>query len=254
MVRIVPFISCRIVLKTCRIFGSERVLDIFPGFVKSPIMAGFRWSPPIESAFENNRPLISPLTFFDKHLSNLPFFRPTIRYPMISGLLVLHIRRGDFSEHCAHLARWSSTFNGFNSFPELPDQFEPPPGAGWGENTPENMALYMQRCFPSIEQIAAKVAAVRETQAGRGLRNVYIMTNGAKEWVEELKAALFALGGFEHVTGSRDVKLSWEQKYVAQAVDMLIGQRAQVLIGNGVSVAFVWWSCAQRPLLCSSRA
>ena len=154
---------------------------------------------------------------------------------MISGLLVLHIRRGDFSEHCAHLARWSSTFNGFNSFPELPDQFEPPPGAGWGENTPENTALYMQRCFPSIEQIAAKVAAVRETQAGRGLRNVYIMTNGAKEWVEELKAALFALGGFERVTGSRDIKLSWEQKYVAQAVDMLIGQRAQVLIGNGVS-------------------
>ena len=42
------------------------------------------------------------------------------------------------------------------------------------------------------------------------------------------------------MTGSRDVKLSWEQKYVAQAVDMLIGQRAQVLIGNGVSGGIVF--------------
>ncbi|KAH9830479.1 uncharacterized protein C8Q71DRAFT_367854 [Rhodofomes roseus] len=217
------------------IFGSTRVLDIFPGFAKSPIMTLFRWSPLIESAFAVNRPVISPPTFLDKLLPSIPFLRPSTPYPMISGLLVLHIRRGDFAEHCAHLARWSSLFNGFNSFPELPDQFEPPPGAGWGENTPENTQLYMQRCFPTVEQIVEKVRDVRATRAGRGLRNVYIMTNGAKEWVDELKAALFAMGGLERVTGSRDVLLNWEQKYVAQAVDMLIGQRAQVLIGNGFS-------------------
>lgn len=32
--------------------------------------------------------------------------------------------------------------------------------------------------------------------------------------------------------------LDWEQTFVSQAVDMLIGQRAQVLIGNGVRLAF----------------
>ncbi|KZT63934.1 hypothetical protein DAEQUDRAFT_679527 [Daedalea quercina L-15889] len=220
---------------TIWIFGSKRVLDIFPGFVKSPIMTQFRWSPLIESAFEANRPILAPPTFLDTLLASLPFFQPTTPYPMISGLLVLHIRRGDFVDHCAHLARWSSQFNGFNSFPGLPDQFEPPPGSGWGENTPENTALYMQRCFPTVEQIVEKVADVRASQAARGLRNVYIMTNGAKEWVDELKAALYALDGLERVTSSRDIKLNWEQKYVAQAVDMLIGQRAQVLIGNGFS-------------------
>ena len=37
---------------------------------------------------------------------------------------------------------------------------------------------------------------------------------------------------------SRDLYLSWEAKPVAQAVDMLIGQRAQVFIGNGVRSSF----------------
>ncbi|KAH9926412.1 uncharacterized protein B0H18DRAFT_1085010 [Fomitopsis serialis] len=192
------------------IFGSSRVLDIYPGF----------------AAFAANRPLIAPPTFLDRWLPSLPFFRPSSPYPMISGLLVLHVRRGDFAEHCEHLARWSARFNGFSSFPGLPDAFEPPPGAGWGENTPENTAVYMRRCFPTVAQIVEKVTAVRETTAGRGLRN---------EWVDELKAALYAMGGVERVMGSRDVQLNWEQKYIAQAVDMLIGQRAQVLIGNGFS-------------------
>ena len=37
---------------------------------------------------------------------------------------------------------------------------------------------------------------------------------------------------------SRDLELDSEQQYVAQGVDMLIGQRAQVIIGNGVSSRF----------------
>ena len=61
------------------------------------------------------------------------------------------------------------------------------------------------------------------------------MTNGAPEWVALLKQALAATGHYKHVASSRDLVLSWEQKYVAQAMDMLVGQRAQVFIGNGVS-------------------
>ena len=76
-----------------------------------------------------------------------------------------------------------------------------------------------------------------EAAAGHApLDRVYIMTNGASEWVAHLKAALAATGHFAHVASSRDLVLSWEQKYVAQAVEMLVGERAQVFIGNGVRV------------------
>ena len=83
-----------------------------------------------------------------------------------------------------------------------------------------------------------RVAEVRASAAGKGLKNVYIMTNGKRPWVAELKEALDKMGGWEKIASSRELTLTWEQQYVAQSVDMLIGQRAQVLIGNGVSVMF----------------
>ncbi|KAJ3530634.1 hypothetical protein NM688_g7680 [Phlebia brevispora] len=93
----------------------------------------------------------------------------------------------------------------------------------------------MQRCYPTIEQIVEKVDEVRRSGAGKGLKDVYIMTNGKREWVDELKDALFAMGGWEKIASSRDLVITKEQKEVAQAVDMMIGERAQVIIGNGVS-------------------
>ncbi|TCD62115.1 hypothetical protein EIP91_007469, partial [Steccherinum ochraceum] len=40
---------------------------------------------------------------------------------------------------------------------------------------------------------------------------------------------------WEKIATRRDLTLDWEQTFVSQAVDMLVGQRAQVLIGNGFS-------------------
>ena len=150
------------------------------------------------------------------------------------GLLVLHIRRGDFKDHCHHLANWSSEWNGFNSFPEFIDKFSRPSGGGWGVTTPANTALYLKHCFPTVEQIVDKVMEVRNVS--EGLKNVYVMTNGGLSWVNELKTALRKAHNWDQIASSSDLKLSREQKYVAQTVDMMIGQRAHVFIGNGVSV------------------
>ena len=139
------------------------------------------------------------------------------------------------AEHCAHLARWGAAWMGFNAFPSFPEQWHPLPVGGNGETTAENMDVYMRRCYPSIPQIVAKIAEVRAHPAAKGLKDVYVMTNAKAGEAEELKAALRRMGGWDRVAMSRDLVLSKEQKYVAQAVDMLIGQRAQVLIGNGVS-------------------
>ena len=134
-----------------------------------------------------------------------------------------------------HLANWSSDWNAFNSFPEFRDKFERPTDGGWGETTEANMQLYLERCYPSIEQIVEKVRQVR-TEAADPLRYLYIMTNGATSWVEELKTALENDIGWDQVSSSRDLNVTWEQKFLTQALDMFVAQRAQVFIGNGVSV------------------
>ncbi|RPD82752.1 hypothetical protein L226DRAFT_450702 [Lentinus tigrinus ALCF2SS1-7] len=213
------------------IFGSKRILGVWDSLKRSPVITQFRWSKLIEDGYIANRHLFSRPSW----LSSI-FSRPSAYpYTPIPGLLVLHIRRGDFEGHCLHFARWSSQWNGFNQFPELPDHFEPPPTAGWGEYTEEGKNIYLRHCFPDIQQIVDRVAEVRASPAGKGLKNVYIMTNGKRPWIAELKEALNGMGGWEKIASSRELVLDWEQQYVAQSVDMLIGQRAQVLIGNGFS-------------------
>ena len=153
----------------------------------------------------------------------------------IPGLLAIHVRRGDFKDHCVHLAKWSSDWNAFNSFPEFYDKFDRPTDGGWGETSEANIELYIRRCYPSIEQISEKVSQIQK-EAVDPLRYLYIMTNGPTPWVEELKSALVQDMSWDHVGSSRDLKTTWEQNFVAQALDMYVAQRAQVFIGNGVSV------------------
>lgn len=64
------------------------------------------------------------------------------------------------------------------------------------------------------------------------------MTNGPRPWVADLKAGLKKTGHWSKVATSRDMQLTPEQKYIAQAIDMLVGHRAQVIIGNGVRDLF----------------
>jgi hypothetical protein len=99
--------------------------------------------------------------------------------------------------------------------------------------------MYFKACFPTIEQIVEKVQDVLADQKDlygntKELKSIYILTNGDVEWLQRLKEALMQVKKWDAVVSSRDLKLTWEAKPVAQAVDMLIGQRAQVFIGNGV--------------------
>ncbi|EPS99413.1 hypothetical protein FOMPIDRAFT_100321 [Fomitopsis schrenkii] len=213
------------------VFGeANRLLDVWPEFSESPILSQFGWSPLIELAFDTNRETISPATSFEPPLYTIPFTSNRERYTPLPGLLALHIRRGDFEEHCQLLARYNSTYTAYNAFPGLPDRLDTPLS---GEEA-ERMNAYRPHCFPDISEIVAKADEVRESEAGRGLRRMFVMTNGDAKWVERLKQAL-ATSGWEAVASSRDVVVNKEQKYVEQAVDMLIGQRAQAFVGNGFS-------------------
>ena len=220
-----------LLMSAYRIFGNKkRMLSIWPYLSKSPVTTHWGWSPLVHDAFSRNRHLFEPTFWggiFDSQEGNMSLAIP--------GLLAIHVRRGDFKDHCVHLAKWSSDWNAFNSFPEFYDKFDRPTDGGWGETSEANIELYIRRCYPSIEQITEKVSQIQK-EAVDPLRYLYIMTNGPTPWVEELKSALVQDMSWDHVGSSRDLKTTWEQNFVAQALDMYVAQRAQVFIGNGVSV------------------
>lgn len=182
----------------------------------------FRHSPLITNAFETNRDIVLGSDFTETATANDP-------YPVIPGLLALHIRRGDYEEHCKNMAGWGSTWTGLNQIEGL-ERRRPHQNGGDEEGYWE---AFSKTCFPTISEIVEKVREARTDVPG--LNRVFIMTNAPASWIEELKAALEQDGSWDALIGSRDLVLGWEQSYVKQAVDMLIGQRADVFIGNGFS-------------------
>ncbi|KAG6374807.1 hypothetical protein JVT61DRAFT_4191 [Boletus reticuloceps] len=216
------------------IYGNKkRMLSIWPYLSRSPVSRQWGWSSLVEDAVRRHfHPLESKLPSFLRGISNV--FREESSSLAIPGLLAIHIRRGDFKDHCVHLAKWSADWHAFNSFPEFIDKFDPPSDSGWGQASEQTIELYNRRCYPSIEQIVEKVDRVQK-EAADPLRHLYIMTNGPTPWVQELKSALAQNMSWDHISSSRDLELTWEQKFVAYAVDMYIAQRAQVFIGNGDS-------------------
>lgn len=207
------------------LMGSERLLDVMPDFFKSPILTEFRWSPLIESILHQNLAHFAP--------AGLPQSSNDGQYPIIEGLLAMHIRRGDFEEHCRSLAEWNMTFTAFNQIEGIVDRFTVLPRGPNGHLTDEGARAYQKACYPTMHEIVQRVGEIVAESEGR-LKNIYIMTNGKREWVAQLKEAFFAIGHWDNIASSRDLELNSEQRYVAQAGDMLIGQMADVFIGNGV--------------------
>lgn len=213
-------------------FGhKDETLPVWPSLSRSPVLELFGWSTLAHSAFEANRHLFSPAPLLTPYTPTPECPHCEDPYAPLDGLLAVHLRRGDFLEHCPNLCRWGAAFNAFNDFPEFLDQWEFPKGTD-----DERMDLYLKRCIPTYDQITEKIRAVLDSPAGKGLKNVYVMTNGKGEWLSGLKTTLRNMHDWEHISTSRDLTWTHEQKYVSQTTDMMIGQRAQVFIGNGVSV------------------
>ncbi|TDL23054.1 hypothetical protein BD410DRAFT_814718 [Rickenella mellea] len=218
------------------VYGAKSLVDTWPWLSKSPILTQWRWSPLVESAAHANSALVLPAKSIPRRAPDLlTDGEYSNMYAPIPGLLAMHVRRGDYEGHCNHVAKWGSTWQGWNTFPEFIDKFEVPPGSGNGTATRAARKVYQARCFPNHEQIVARVSELRKTPEGQGLRSIFVMTNAKTQWATELKKKLMAMGGWDKVVTSRDLRLTWEQKFVGQAIDMLYGQRAQMFIGNGFS-------------------
>ncbi|KAH9958137.1 hypothetical protein BC827DRAFT_617814 [Russula dissimulans] len=221
------------------LFGdSSRLLDIWPSLSTSPVLTHFSWSPLIIAALIANAHIIHPALSSATTASFMPSSNPA----PLTGLLALHIRRGDYNEHCMSLTNWGAIYMGFNGFPGLPDKFPPPAVSISGNAPPGEVTRYAAHCFPDIEQIVSRVREVRaELLPTTKLTRVYMLTNGRPEWLRELKDALQEdarrerMGEWEHIGTSRDLRLTREQRHNSQVLDMAVAQRAEVFIGNGFS-------------------
>ena len=120
---------------------------------------------------------------------------------------------------------------GFNQFSEFPDKFDNQKFQAHDER----MEYYLTHCYPTVDQIAEKLRAVRTQNPG--LRRVYVMTNGWGSWLRALREILLN-DGWEDVKSTADMQLDMVQKHVSMAVDMAIAEKAEVFVGNGVSFKF----------------
>ncbi|KZV98889.1 hypothetical protein EXIGLDRAFT_275066 [Exidia glandulosa HHB12029] len=217
-------------------FGSPELLDLWPQMAKSPVMTHFAWSTPVQEAVARNMRLISPSSPASSWRANAGSavdkygaLRPAGAIG-IQRLVAVHIRRGDFEDHCKKLHGWGAGFASWNLLKGLPDTFT---------SSKASPAEYERKCWPTIEEIVARLHEVRAQHdkregAGHELENVFIMTNGKRQWVTDLKTALQD-DGWRTVSSSKDLVLEHVENSVNQAVDMEIARRAEVFVGNGFS-------------------
>lgn len=211
------------------ILGSSRVHDILPSLRHSPVVREFAWSPLVHDAFLQNEhyfvstarhsksPLLSlffPYFTSDKGFDHLSrhALTPTSSHPSTLPVLALHLRRGDFVGHCESLSEWGSTYTGYNTLPELPDRFAlEDPGVRESMSQEERKDVYHGTCLVDADKLRKRVIRAvsewrqkqleierhrmwtrwgAEERVRKRLRKLYIMTNGDREWLKELKGML----------------------------------------------------------------
>ena len=202
------------------------MLDIWPELSQSPIIQRFAWSPLIVDAYDRNRDMFESKRHRSQKSDALS---ETVTLPSyLGGLLVVHIRRGDFQGHCEYLQKQSCGYNAFNVFPEFSDRFEPP-SEHWSRR-----AYYTDHCYPSSERIISKIESVQQKHGT--FRRLYIITNVKGSWLASLVEKLEQIASWDTIVTSRALNLTQEQRYASQALDALVAQRAEAFIGNGVSI------------------
>ncbi|KAG6916157.1 hypothetical protein DXG01_008209 [Tephrocybe rancida] len=205
-------------------FDSDRIVSLWPELSLSPIVTNFLWSPLVHSAVLRNFAVLQP--------QSIEALYDLSANTTLTGLLAVHLRRGDYRRHCPRLAGWKAQYNGLNQFPELPDRFNSTP---YAYKSDEYNAYYMEHCLPTVEQLVARLATIRKET--HGLRRVYVLTNAWGFWLNGLKAALLK-DGWDDLKSTLDLQLDPKQTQVAAAVDMAIAERSQVFVGNGLELEY----------------
>ncbi|KAJ7062280.1 hypothetical protein C8F01DRAFT_986435 [Mycena amicta] len=188
---------------------------LWEDFRDSPTSRLLGPSPIVQSAIARNMYLFQPPTRVASVQQNhKPFDR----------MLAVHIRRGDYVQHCHNLAAYGASYYSWAQLPELVDKFTP--------GQPEEEM--MRHCLPTPAQLVQRIEHVR-SEYGKVLDVLYLLTNSADEdgaWLDEVKRSL---RGWHTLVTTRELILDAEQTEVGMAVDMQLAREAAVFLGNGWS-------------------
>ncbi|KAF6744124.1 hypothetical protein DFP72DRAFT_826345 [Ephemerocybe angulata] len=224
-------------------FGSrEHVAPLVPKLIESPVLGQFSWSPLVEDAVKRTAAAIGITSESDDTMPHT-----------VPGLLAVHLRRGDYSRHCARLSLWESNFMGFAYADGVMDQLnitqalqEEREHIEDGATVDRRKALeqhYMKRCLPSIPQIVQRAREVREYWAHMAhpsasytpLTRILLLSNGWPAWLLELSDAL-EKEGWEVVDPDAGIRKGiGKMQDIDVAVDMALAERAEAFLGNGFS-------------------
>jgi len=218
------------------LLGSTRILSLWDKFSKHPTVQQLSDSSVATVALAQNMHKL-------QSWSKLSWRPSAVKSTgVISGLVAIHIRRGDYlgeegknNGHCVGLSDWGSSFTGWNQLTQLADKFDPPPRGEGGQNTPEVKEYYLKRCLPTPAQVTARLHALRAEQQ-TPLVHVFVATNAEPTYLAELRDALAADGWDpKGIVTSSELELNWQATSANVAVDMAIMSRAEVFVGNGFS-------------------
>ncbi|KZV83718.1 hypothetical protein EXIGLDRAFT_625252 [Exidia glandulosa HHB12029] len=190
---------------------SPKIVSLWATISVSPVVTRFAWSPLVHRGLARTLPRLD----VSSHASDAT----------IPRLVAIHVRRGDFSDHCAFLSGWSPIYTSWNLLPTLPDGYTAP--------YPQDHDDFMRRCYPTPQQIVLRLRSLR-AERGSGLEKVYVATNGKGEFLKELRRVLRD-DGWKDVLTSRDLELPADERIVDQGIDMEIATRAELFVGNGFS-------------------
>jgi hypothetical protein len=157
--------------------------------------------------------------------------------------MALHLRRGDFEDHCKTLAERHEGTTTWTTLPFLQSTMLPP------SLDTSNATSIMQHCYPNLYRILDAVS--HQARSHPHLRTLHVLHDGAWDHpfvflqyyklAEALKNTAWAEGqGWTNgpmvrVTHSGDLPIARGERDWTVCVDVELGRRAEVFIGNGYS-------------------
>ncbi|KAF6756203.1 hypothetical protein DFP72DRAFT_1008234 [Ephemerocybe angulata] len=212
-------------------FGSKnRIGQLVPQLIKSPVLQRFSWSPLVVDVVERTTHALgtkSPETSIDS----------TGTRNTIQGLLAIDLTWGD----CAKPSQLNRGFTGFNNADAMMDKFfdEEAVESSSPEGRAEVDGYHLKRCNPSTDQLVqrAREVSVDWSRASEHtpLTKVVLISDDLSAQHLELSSAL-EKEGFEILDADQRVRKGLGRiEDVAVAVDMALAARAEDFLGNGFS-------------------
>ncbi|KAF5348678.1 hypothetical protein D9758_006828 [Tetrapyrgos nigripes] len=210
--------------------ASPFVGQMWPSF-QAYLSKHFEWSPQIIDIVKRTQ----------EHLELRPY---SVKHEQGDSYMAIHIRRGDFSGHCASLAESEASFTTWANLPSLQSSVLPP---ALDISHPENVMLH---CYSPLGRILDAITL--QARRHPHIRTLHILHDAAIDhpivWLDVLKLETALTdhdwaarngwgesGPIRRITHTGMIPLQRGEYDFEIAVDVELARLADVFIGNGYS-------------------